>query len=244
MEPILSPEIKEKLEVAISRYKFRNQWEEWGLNDLKENGNTVLLHGPPGTGKTVCARWMALQLGNSMMRLNVDKLGSATPGQSERNVRDFFAKARKKGSPTLFLDEADDILADREQISESTWKVGMIEAVLLELNTYKGLVICATNYKHKIDSAMFSRFISTIEISLPDEKERLRMWKEWLPNQTPHNLKDKDFANLANVPIAGRSIINALVNACSLAIHKRQSEVSYADVMKAAKEQLKQSKQE
>lgn len=240
---LLPPSVNREVDIAIARYKHAEIWEEWGMNAIKENGNTILLHGEAGTGKTLCAKSIAARLGLVVRRLNVDKLGSQVPGQSERNVRDFFSNARKSSKQDavmLFLDECDDILADRSVITESTWKVGMIEALLLELNTWKGLIVCATNHTDKIDEAMFNRFIAVIHISRPEASIRQQMWREWIPDQLPHKLVESDFAKLAKVDLTGRSIVNAICNAAGAAITEGVETVTLRHFLDAARGQQKQ----
>ena len=238
--PILEPAVERACLNALTRYTQAAKWESWGLSALRRGGNSVLLTGPPGCGKTETAKWMAQQLGKGLKRLNTDKVGSREPGGSERNVREFFASARKHKNPTLFMDECDDLFVDRATITESTWKIGTAEAILLEMNTYQGLIICATNYPQNLDSALNSRFIAIVEIKMPTKKSLIAIWKQKIPTELPYQPTEAQLATLANFPLSGRQVENAIINCCSNCI-SAGIEPEFDLMVKACKEQVIQA---
>ncbi len=219
--PILATTTRDKCLQAITRYLQESKWKAWGLDKLKKAGNAILLTGPAGTGKTTTATWLAKQLGKGMRRLNTDKIGSPEPGGTERNVRAFFESARKNDNPTLFLDECDDLFVDRETCSEQTWKIGTAEAIMLEMNVYRGLIICATNFLHKLDKALCSRFLAIIEIGMPTKDLLIELWQSKIPEEFPLQPSAKQLATLASYSLTGRQVENAIILCASEAIQQK-----------------------
>lgn len=74
----------------------------------------VLLHGPPGCGKTLLAGSLAHSLNVPFLSLSSPSIVSGTSGESERTLRETFEKARKLAPAILFLDEIDAITGKRE----------------------------------------------------------------------------------------------------------------------------------
>src|SRR5687767_5070298 len=75
-KPIMSAEIERAVMSALSQYKNRNIWREWGLTYLRKQGSCILLWGPPGTGKTVIATYMCRLLKFGMKKLDLSVFGS------------------------------------------------------------------------------------------------------------------------------------------------------------------------
>lgn len=78
----------------------------------------ILLHGPPGCGKTLLAHAVAGELGVSFLRVSGPEIVSGMSGESERNLRGLFEEAKRKQPSIIFLDEIDAIASKREGASK------------------------------------------------------------------------------------------------------------------------------
>lgn len=74
----------------------------------------ILLHGPPGCGKTLLAHAIAGDLGVSFLKVSGPEIVSSMSGESERRLRNLFAEARKKAPSIVFIDEIDAIASRKE----------------------------------------------------------------------------------------------------------------------------------
>lgn len=74
----------------------------------------VLLHGPPGCGKTLLANALAGELGLPFLSISAPSIVSGMSGESEKKVRELFDEAREKAPCLMFLDEIDAITPKRE----------------------------------------------------------------------------------------------------------------------------------
>ena len=103
----LKESMKKTLELVIKRVNFKYQvGERCGLNKKLAYGKgvTVLLHGKPGTGKTMCAQVLAKELGMELSRVDISQLVSKYIGETEKNLAKVFDEA-KKGNIILFFDD-------------------------------------------------------------------------------------------------------------------------------------------
>ena len=73
----------------------------------------VLLYGPPGTGKTLIAKAVATECAINFMSIKGPELINMYVGESEKNVRDVFERARKAQPCILFFDELDSLAPRR-----------------------------------------------------------------------------------------------------------------------------------
>lgn len=137
----------------------------------------LILHGPPGTGKTTIAKAMASQLRGSFYELSAADLLSKWAGESEQRVAKLFDKARANRPSVIFIDEIDSLLRRRTADSQSKWEERVLSQFLRELDGLQGgdgvLLVGATNRLDTIDAAIVGRRLEPVEIPLPGGPERL-----------------------------------------------------------------------
>lgn len=140
----------------------------------------ILLHGPPGTGKTFIVKAVAHEAGAAFFPIKGAELLDKYVGESERGVRDVFARARTAAPSIIFFDELDALAPVRGRSTTSVTD-SVVAALLTELDgvTERGdvAVIGATNRPDLIDPALLrsGRFETHIELGLPDVTARRAM---------------------------------------------------------------------
>lgn len=144
----------------------------------------VLLHGAPGTGKTLLAKALATEAGVNFISVKGPQLMSKYVGESERAVREVFKTARQASPCILFFDEIDSLAPMRGGVrGDSGVSDRVISQLLTEMDGIEELknvwILAATNRTDMIDSALLrpGRFDMILELPTPDEKSRLKIFK-------------------------------------------------------------------
>ncbi len=152
----------------------------------KQTGGGILLYGLPGTGKTMFAQAVANELGASFFSIKCSDIMSKWYGESEANIKQLFAKARKEPSSVIFFDEFEAIGAKRKESSLDI-NVSTVQEILAQMQGVEKrknslLVLAATNCPWNIDSALLrpGRFNEKIYVPLPDKDARLFILKKEL----------------------------------------------------------------
>lgn len=218
-KPIMAPALEEEIEAALMRYDKRSMWTAWGLDELRKQGNMVFLSGPPGTGKTVIAQYMSKRIGRGLATLNMKDVGGKAPGQTERGTAQFFEDARLANMKTVFMDECESIIWDRNRAgSDSMWMVGVIDEILVQTAKYPGLVVAASNRPDIVDEALLSRCFASLHVGFPEAPERIRLWRQKMPARFPLQLTQAQIERLSECNISGRDIENAIVREASMSL--------------------------
>lgn len=144
----------------------------------------ILLHGPPGTGKTTIAKAMATEIEASFYERSAADLLSKWAGESEERVARLFAKARANRPSIIFVDEIDGLLRTRGSDGSNRWEERVVSQFLRELDGLSGgegvLLVGATNRLDVIDPALRQRRLTPIEVGLPDGPARLQLLRQLL----------------------------------------------------------------
>lgn len=187
-------------------------FNKWGLKGNSPNPSVALnFYGSTGTGKTLAAHAIADHLNKKIIEASYAQIENKYHGEGPKNVEAIFSAAEKQDA-ILFIDEADSLLSSRLKNPESGSDNAinsMRSQFLICLEKYRGIVIFATNLFSNYDKAIASR-IRSIEIPLPDEECRRKIWKLHLPDTFPI-AEDVVLSELAKIDdICGREIRNAV----------------------------------
>ena len=137
----------------------------------------VLLHGPPGTGKTRLARAVANESDAEFFLINGPEIVGSAYGESEKKLREIFEAATKAAPSILFIDEIDSIAPKRGQVTGET-ETRLVAQLLTLMDGLEArtnlVVIAATNRPEAIDEALRrpGRFDREIIVGVPDERGR------------------------------------------------------------------------
>ena len=137
----------------------------------------VLLHGPPGTGKTMIAKAVANETNAHFTSINGPEIISKYYGESEKQLREIFDDAASNTPAIIFIDELDSIAPKREDVSGEVER-RVVAQLLTLMDGMHGrdnvVVIGATNRPDAIDQALRrpGRFDRELEIGVPDKNGR------------------------------------------------------------------------
>jgi transitional endoplasmic reticulum ATPase len=167
--------IREMVELPL---KYPQIFERLGIDPPKG----VLLHGPPGCGKTLIARAVANETAAYFTHITGPEIMGKFYGESEGRLRSVFEEAKTNAPSILFIDEIDSIAPKREDMGGEKQVERRVVAQLLALmdgleSRGEVIVIGATNIPNSLDPALRrpGRFDREISISIPDQKGRLEI---------------------------------------------------------------------
>ena len=174
----LTDEVKKIREMVEVPLKHPEIFEKLGVDPPKG----VLLHGYPGTGKTLLAKAVASESEANFILLNGPEIMSKFYGESEKKIRDIFEDAEKNAPSIIFIDEIDSIAPQREEVGGEVERrvVSQLLTMMDGLQSRgKVIVIAATNRLNAIDPALRrpGRFDREIELRAPDKHGRLQILK-------------------------------------------------------------------
>ena len=174
----LKKEIRKVREMIELPLKYPQVFERLGIEPPKG----ILLHGPPGCGKTLIARACAYESEAYFLSITGPEIMGKYYGESEARLRSIFEAASKNVPSILFIDEIDAIAPKREEMgSEKQVERRVVAQLLALMDGLKArgqvIVIGATNIPNAIEPALRrpGRFDREIEIGVPDRNDRLEI---------------------------------------------------------------------
>lgn len=197
-------------------------FEEWGLGPQYPYGRavTVLLSGPPGTGKTMTAHVLARELGIALYQVDLSHVMDKYIGETEKHLEQIFTFAQR-ANPVLFFDEADALFGKRGEVADGRDRYANMEVsyILQRIEQFDGIVVLATNLYDNIDKAFLRRMKYVLRYQAPDAALRHSIWEACLPPGRPAG--ELDVAYLARqFDFTGGIIKNVVYAACVMALHE------------------------
>jgi hypothetical protein len=181
-------------------------------------GLNALFSGPPGTGKTMAAEVIALELGVDILKIDLSQVVSKYIGETEKNLRQLFDQAASANA-ILFFDEADALLGKRSAVKDAHDRYANTETAYLlqKMEEYPGITILSTNLRQNMDEAFTRRMRFIIDFPFPEEADRLRIWQTVWPQEVPL-ADDVDLpARARQFRLSGGGVRNVALSAAFLA---------------------------
>ncbi|MDQ2761472.1 MAG: ATP-binding protein [Actinomycetota bacterium] len=169
---VLEGALVEVLPRLLEEHRSRDVLEKFGLLPRRR----LLLHGPPGCGKTLSASVLAGELGLPLLRVRIETLFSRYLGQTATMLTSIFEEMQRVRGVFLF-DEFDALGRARFSASDvgEASRVVSTFLQLVDADESGSLIVAATNGFGEVDSATFRRFDDVVEVPLPSRDALIRL---------------------------------------------------------------------
>ncbi|MGE0174654.1 MAG: AAA family ATPase [Oligoflexales bacterium] len=139
---------------------------------------TILLNGPPGTGKTEFAKYLSFVSKLRLVTKRASDLLSMWVGGTEKAINEVFRCVESENA-ILFFDECDSFLQRREKAIRS-WEVTQVNELLTHMESFKGILLCATNAAESLDAASIRRFTYRVTFYSPGPTQARALFNNML----------------------------------------------------------------
>jgi proteasome regulatory subunit len=227
-------EVRETVEMPL---KNPGMFSDIGI----EPPSGVLLHGPPGTGKTMLAKAVAKETDATFIKMAGSELVHKFIGEGAKLVRDLFELARQHQPAVIFIDEIDAIAAKRTE-SKTSGDAEVQRTMMQLLSEMDGFedrgeirIIAATNRFDMLDRAILrpGRFDRLIEVPEPDDEGREQILQ--IHTRAMNVADDVDYERLAELTsgTSGADIKAVCTEAGMFAIRDDRTDVRMSDFREA-----------
>lgn len=165
---------------------------------------SLLLSGPPGTGKSAFARHLALRMGMNVLQKRGSDLFGPYVGQTEAQIAAAFAEARATGAFLIF-DEADSLLLDRNGAHRS-WEVSQVNEMLTWMESHPLPFVCTTNLPDLLDKASLRRFLVRLNFQPLRADQATTLYRRTFSGEPPAGLVRLDRLTPADFSKVARRI--------------------------------------
>ena len=242
----IDDQIREVREAVEDPLENPEQFEAVGV----EPPSGVLLHGPPGTGKTMLAKAVANESDATFIKMAGSELVRKFIGEGARLVRDLFELAAEREPAVIFIDEIDAVAAKRTD-SKTSGDAEVQRTMMQLLSEMDGFddrgevrIMAATNRFDMLDEAILrpGRFDRLIEVPEPDAEGRARILE--IHTQDMNVAEGTDLSEVASdlEGYSGADIASLATEAGMFAIRDGRTEVTLED-FEAARDKLQDAEQ-
>ena len=213
---VVAKSVADALRGLTERVRHRERvLVEWGIRGAggARRGVAALFAGPSGTGKTMSAEVIAGDLGLDLYVVDLASVVDKYIGETEKNLERIFDEASSVNGILLF-DEADALFGKRSGVEDARDRYANIEVAYLlqRMESFDGVAILTSNLRGNLDDAFARRLDAVVELPMPDEAARLRLWEANLPPAVPRS-SDVDLEFLARFELSGGNVHNACLDA-------------------------------
>ena len=226
-------EAKENLTEIVNYLHDPSKYQEIGASMPKG----VLLVGPPGTGKTMLAKAVAVEANVPFFSMSGSEFVEMFVGMGASKVRDLFKQAKEKAPCIVFIDEIDAIGKKRDgQIGGNDEREQTLNQLLTEMDGFEGntgvIILAATNRPESLDPALTrpGRFDRRVPVELPDLKGREEILK--VHAKKIKVAEDVDFNKVARMAsgASGAELANIVNEAALRAVRDGRKFATQADL--------------
>lgn len=233
---IIEPYKKLQILQALSMVENKELiMDKWGFKDTFEKGfgTSFLFYGLPGTGKTLMAQAIADYLGIPLKTFTAADILDKYVGESEKKIKEVFDENQKS---VILFDECDSLLYSRNN-ARASWQISQVNTLLNMLENHSGVSVFTTNNIGVLDEALDRRIALKLEFELPTKDLRIDIWKRMFPKKAPI-AKNIDWELLADFPVAGGHIKNAVLRAIRITVHSGSKYITNETLKTALKQEL------
>ena len=142
---------------------------------------SILLSGPSGCGKSEFVKYLGERAGKEVVVVTASDVLRALVGETEQRIADVFREAAEKNA-ILFLDEVDSLLYDRKT-AHYGWERVQTNELLIQMERFTGVLVCATNLVEQLDSAVMRRFTFKVQMAALDDEGKVKFFSRYFKSE-------------------------------------------------------------